>query len=280
MHKIEGKYIESCKHYERYSNTPSTIAQRLYYYAQWAGCFVCNPDFYITRYNYQSILLLHTFHGCGKLLYRNREYILAENSIVLINCMEQHTYFPIADSDWSFHFIHFSGNQSLQLYEHIYDLGEGCIFKSNSKIENYIKECIQNCKEKTVSNEVMISKLLQEILHEILLNVQNIEQNKISLICDYIAEHYTQPLTTAQLANVFCFSRCYLATMFKKHTGTTLHDYLLCYRLDKAKILLAENRYTINEIAEKTGFNDTGTFIRAFKKKEKLTPLQYKKLIS
>ena len=84
----------------------------------------------------------------------------------------------------------------------------------------------------------------------------------------------------AYQAKAFGFSRCYFSTLFKKYTGTTLHDYLLCYRLDKAKLMLAQNQYTINEIAEKTGFNDTGTFIRAFKKKEKVTPLQYKKLIN
>ena len=280
MNKIEGKFIESCKHYERYSSTPSEIAQRLYYYAQWAGCFVCNPDFYITRYNYQSFLLLYTFQGRGKLLYRNKEYILKPNSIALINCMEKHTYFPTSENEWSFCFIHFNGNQCPQLYEHIYEMGEGCLFNANNKIEKNIKDCIQNCRQKNISNEVVISKLLSNILHELLLNMQKAEQDKAALICDYIAENYSQPLTTAQLAKTFGFSRCYFSTLFKKYTGTTLHDYLLCYRLDKAKLMLAQNQHTINEIAEKTGFNDTGTFIRAFKKKEKVTPLQYKKLIN
>lgn len=277
MDKPKGKFIESCTHYERYLNTPSTVAQNLYYYPQWLGCFVCKPDFYIRRHHYQSLLLLHTFHGSGKLQYRGREYTLEENSIILINCMEPHTYFPTSDNDWSFYFIHFGGLQSTQLFEHIYELGEGCLFPSNSIIENDLRKCIQCCKEKDSASEVLLSKLLSNILHELILNIRQNEQDQISLICDYIADNYTQPLTTCMLAEISGFSRCYFATLFKKYTGTTLHDYLLCCRLDKAKLLLLENRLTVAEIAEKTGFGDTGTFIRAFKKKENLTPLQFRK---
>lgn len=277
MNKPEGKFIESCKHYERYLNTPSSVAQNLYYYPQWLGCFVCKPDFYIHRHHYQSILLLHTFHGSGKLQYRDREYILGEESIALINCMEPHTYFPTDDNDWSFYFIHFSGMQSTQLFELIYELGEGCVFPSNNIIENDIRKCIQYIKEKAGAAEVLLSKLLSNILHELILNVQQKEQNQISMICDYIADNCTQPLTTEMLARLSGFSRCYFATLFKKYTGTTLHDYLLCYRLDQAKILLLESQLTVNEIAERSGFHDTGTFIRAFKKKERLTPLQFRK---
>lgn len=268
---------ESCRHYERYANTPSAIAKRLYYYPQWAGCFSCNKDFYIRRQSFQSILLIQTIGGSGKLHYRDQEYILDEHNLALINCTELHTYYPVSDNEWSFRFIHFTGSQSMELYDHIYDVNEGCVFPVTKKLENYVVECVRYCKEKGVSYEVQTSKLISNMLHEILLNIQREERDKIALICDYIAENYNQPLTTKELAEVSCFSRCYFATMFKKYTGTTLHEYLLCYRLDKAKVMLMEDEYTIGEIAEKTGFNDTGTFIRAFKKKEMITPLQYKK---
>ena len=124
---------------------------------------------------------------------------------------------------------------------------------------------------------MQISKKLSDILHETLLTMQNDESDKISLVCNYIAENYSMDLSTEKLANISCFSRCYFSTVFKKHTGTTLHDYLTCYRLDRAKEMLIDGKFSVSAIAEKTGFNDTGTFTRAFKKKEKITPLQYKK---
>mgnify|MGYP003311799693 CR=1 FL=1 len=56
---------ESCEVYEKYANTPSQIASEIYFYAEWAGYFVCNPDFFIERKNNSSILILYTVSGCG-----------------------------------------------------------------------------------------------------------------------------------------------------------------------------------------------------------------------
>ena len=269
---------ESCSYYERYANTPSAMAGRLYYYPQWAGCFRCNPDFYICRQSFQSILVIQTIGGKGRLHYRNREYILDENNLALINCEDLHTYYPVSSDEWSFRFIHFAGCRERELYEYIYEMNEGCVFPINIKLEHYVIECVKNCKEKGVAYEVQASKMISDILHDIQLNIKGEENNSLSLICDYIAENYNKPLSTKELAEKFSFSRCYFATVFKKYTGTTIHDYLLCYRLNKAKEMLMESEYTIREIAEKVGFNDTGTFIRAFRKKELITPLQYKKM--
>lgn len=270
-------FNESCKVYERYENTPSTAAQNLYYYPQWAGHFVCNPDFYIEREQWPDLLIIHTLSGNGKLFYREKEYTLNKNNFALINCMDKCVYFPVAKEDWNFSFLHFAGNRAADMYEHIYALNDGCVFKNNRTIENNVEDCISLCRENPHTYEVQISKKLSDILHETLLNIQNGESDKISAVCDYIAENYSQPLSTEKLANISCFSRCYFSTVFKKVTGTTLHDYLVCYRLDRAKELLIEGKLSINQIAEKTGFNDVGTFIRTFKKKENTTPLQYKK---
>ena len=58
----------------------------------------------------------------------------------------------------------------------------------------------------------------------------------------------------------------------------TLHEYLNCRRLDRAKELLCQGNMTVSAIGEKVGFGDTGTFIRVFRRKEKMTPLQYRKI--
>lgn len=267
---------ESCSYYERYANTPSAIAEKLYFFSQWSGHFICNPDFYIARHSYKSILLLQTIQGCGKLQYRDTEYMLDENHFALIDCMDLHTYFSVSEVPWEFRFIHFTGGNSCELCQYLYELGEGCVFQITPLIRTYITECIEYCREKGSTCEVQVSRLLNDILHEMILNIQHEENDKIMQVCDYITAHYNQPLTTEYLAKLFGFSRCYFSTVFKKHTGTTIHDYLLCFRLDQAKALLVETELSVSRIAESTGFNDTGTFIRAFKKKEKLTPLQYK----
>ena len=126
-------------------------------------------------------------------------------------------------------------------------------------------------------SEAFVSKKISDILYALILNVRREEKDKIKDVCDYISENYEKELTTEKIAEVFSFSRCYLSTLFRKSTGTTLYDYLVCYRLNKAKTLLTESAFSVEEIAEKTGFKESGTFIRTFKRKEKITPLQYRK---
>lgn len=268
---------ESCIYYERYENTPSITAQKLYYYPQWAGHFICNPNFYIERFNWPDILVILTTAGSGKLFYRDKEYILDKDNFAMVNCMDKCIYFPESKENWAFSFLHFTGAQSAEFYEHIYNLNDSCVFEHNQKIEKAIEECISLCGEKGTSYEVQLSRKISNLLHEILLTMKKDESDKISMVCDYIAENYNEDLSTDKLSKISCFSRCYFSTMFKKHTGTSLHDYLTCYRLDRAKEMLINDKLPISTIAEKTGFNDTGTFIRAFKKKESITPLQYRK---
>ena len=268
---------EHCKIYERYVNTPSSVAERLYYYPQWIGRFVCHPDFFILRNNLSSILLLYTVSGSGKLLYRGNEYSIEPNQLVLIDCRESHTYYPTGNEDWEFYFIHFSGSNSFDLYNHIYELNEGVMMEGNDTLRNYIDRCMQECRDKSFGHEARLSKYLNNILYFCIFQIQSASDGYIIDICEYIAEHCNDALTTTFLATKFGFSRCYLSTYFKKHTGSTIHEYLIYCRLSKAKKLLLKSELSIEQIASDVGFKDSGTFRRAFCEKEKMTPLQYKK---
>ena len=144
---------ESCVFYERYENTPSFTAQKLYYYPQWAGHFVCNPDFYIERFNWPDILIIRTTSGLGKLYYRDKEYVLDKDNFAMINCMDKCIYFPNSKENWAFSFLHFKGAQSTEIYEHIYNLNDGCVFENNQKIEDARNEEIKQNTNETDGNK-------------------------------------------------------------------------------------------------------------------------------
>ncbi|MBO5221330.1 MAG: helix-turn-helix domain-containing protein [Clostridia bacterium] len=269
-------FKESCKVYERYTHTPGVLGKQLYYYPQFAGRFVCNPDFHIDRKDFDSILILYTLRGCGTLLYRGSEYALSANRFALLDCRQPQTYFP-AKEEWEFYFIHFSGGMSFPLCEHVYTLNGGPVFDGDDRTRGYVERCINSCVVRNSGYEVLMSKLLSDFLHGCIIGIQGRAENEIAAVCDYIAENYASRLTVEVLAAVFGFSRCWFSSRFKKCTGSTVHEYLTCCRLDNAKRLLLENRLSVEEIARETGFCDVGTFIRAFKRKEKQTPARYRK---
>ena len=67
---------------------------------------------------------------------------------------------------------------------------------------------------------------------------------------------------------------------FKKHMGQTPQRYIMTKRMDMAKHLLLEEKLSVSEIAEKTGFCDTAHFSKSFKGFYSVTPAQYRKYMS
>ncbi len=96
----------------------------------------------------------------------------------------------------------------------------------------------------------------------------------------YIQENYKNPdLNISITGQQFKMTPAYLSSIYKKQTGKSLLDYINSVRIDHAEKLLMEG-YTVIEAGQMTGFGDSGTFIRVFKKKKGITPGQLKKQIT
>ena len=62
------------------------------------------------------------------------------------------------------------------------------------------------------------------------------------------------------------------------YTGMSFHQFLLNARLNAAEDLLYTGRYTVNEVAELTGFQDASYFSRVFFRANGIRPGKYKRL--
>lgn len=101
---------------------------------------------------------------------------------------------------------------------------------------------------------------------------------KYDEIIDYVNKYYMNPLTVSNLAEMYGLSPNYFSSIFKKKSGYNFVSYLAKIRIEKSKELLLETDWAIQEIAEKVGYYSTSFFIRAFKKLETITPLEYRKV--
>lgn len=98
----------------------------------------------------------------------------------------------------------------------------------------------------------------------------------IPQIIRYIADNY-QSVTAASIAARFSFSTSYLSKIFRKHTGQSIPHAIQSIRMEKAREYLRSTTFSIQEICEFIGYQDTTHFIRTFKKYTNCTPLQYRK---
>ena len=72
-------------------------------------------------------------------------------------------------------------------------------------------------------------------------------------------------------------SRSYISHMFKSRCGVTIRAYCNRLKLEDAKNLLGKTDLPITEIALNVGFGDVSYFIRLFRERFSMTPLQYRK---
>jgi two-component system response regulator YesN len=93
----------------------------------------------------------------------------------------------------------------------------------------------------------------------------------------YIEKHYDRELTLQRLADAIFVSAFYLSHLFRSEMDTTFSDYVCRVRISRAKDLLKNDKFLrIQEIADRTGFNDANYFAKSFKKLTGVTPKEYR----
>jgi YesN/AraC family two-component response regulator len=95
---------------------------------------------------------------------------------------------------------------------------------------------------------------------------------------EYIDLHLHMPIRLAELAEHVQLNPSYLSVLFKKETGVPVSEYVLNRRIDTAKNMLLYSEYSASQISEILTFSSQSHFIRVFKKKESMTPREYKVL--
>lgn len=103
-----------------------------------------------------------------------------------------------------------------------------------------------------------------------------ISARKLRQVTDFIAANYAKDVKLAELAQVAGMSNFHFAREFKRTTGTTPHQYLIKYRVEKAKELLTENDLPLIEVGLQSGFSHQSHFTRLFRKITGTTPQSFR----
>jgi AraC-like DNA-binding protein len=101
--------------------------------------------------------------------------------------------------------------------------------------------------------------------------------DQFTSLMEYLHANYSDSsLCAASLADEFRVSEKYLFSLFKKQTGYSPISYLHRIRMQEAAKLLTESDLTAQEISERVGFANFGTFHKAFKREYGLAPSKYR----
>ncbi len=93
-----------------------------------------------------------------------------------------------------------------------------------------------------------------------------------------IWEHYSEPLSLADIARSALLSRFHFSRVFKDTTGVTPGRFLSAVRIYQAKHMLLTTSMTITDISFAVGYNSLGSFINNFTDSVGVSPGRFRRL--
>ncbi|MFF2885957.1 helix-turn-helix domain-containing protein [Paenibacillus sp. NPDC057967] len=105
---------------------------------------------------------------------------------------------------------------------------------------------------------------------------QAVKPDLVEQAMRYIRDHYKEAITLSMIAERLSYSAAYVAKQFKSKTGSSMIDYLIQIRMEKAEELLLHTEVSLQEIAAGVGYNDLSYFIRIFKKTTGISPGKFR----
>jgi AraC-like DNA-binding protein len=117
------------------------------------------------------------------------------------------------------------------------------------------------------SNPSSPQRLRSHRLHEV----------RLRRVLDYITENLGQEITIAQLASVSCLSPSHFVSVFSRAVGVAPYHYVSLQRLENAKMMLADGKRSLSDIAFSCQFSSQSSFHRAFLRAIGVTPGEYRR---
>lgn len=226
------------------------------------------------------------FSGKGTLNFRGKSYMLCKNQVIVLPSGEGHSYSSDEKDPLGMSWVEFYGGDSVKIVNHIVKrqspVIEGAVFLDVCAALGKVQQRLMLDEYCNVSLE-MYSLLLEIMKNEERFSAdlltQDIREN-FRRAEIYIDAHLNEKITNEQLAKVCGISLPYFIKKFREVYHLTPQAYIMGRKIQKGRYLLLQSSLPVERISELLGFCNTSHFIRRFKEKEKITPVQYRKTFS
>ncbi len=265
--------------------TPSAFARESLVHIQEIGELQALKRHISRRKGMDSYLFIEIVSGEGTLTYLGTEYRLRAGDCVFIDCDNLYSH-ETSDDLWVLRWVHFYGDNLPKIYAKYVDRGGKPVFRpeSISGFERVWSKLFDIASSDDYIRDMRINEGLNELLTLIMEESWPLDERASSTkrkdleeILDYLQKHYAQKITLDELAERFFINKFYLTRIFKQQVGMSINQYLLQYRITKAKQALRFSNESVENIGYACGLGAPYYFSRVFKKVEGIPPGEFRK---
>ena len=218
------------------------------------------------------------------------EYHFKKNDFVMLFPEQEIVFKRAATENWAFAWIGFAGMKANEcaIYSGFHPENPVQNIGCAEEVQNFVDKVIE-ARDNTYANSLRRNGLLKlffadlidyynkQILEEKLKTVSDTEKlPHIQKAITYLTDNYASKIKINELADHVGVNRSYLASSFKRATGYSPKEYLICLRMEKAKSLLEKTDMPVNAVASSVGYTDQLAFSRMFKEYAGVSPKAFR----
>ena len=244
--------------------------------------------------------LVYIVDGTGKQCINKNKFDYHQGHLFLITPQDCHSF--EVENTTRFFFVRFSNrylrsapaeSEWVRRMEYILNNAShqpGCLLCNEgdkplvrTMVESMVREHVNRAPYHLEVVNQLVNTLITIVARNIAMRLPaGIENNKgeeIMNIIRYIQENIYEPekLRAETIGDLFGFSKGYLSRYFRKHTGESMQQYIVEYKLRLVETRLGHSDMRINEIATELGFTDESHLNRLFKRHKRISPSDYRK---
>ncbi len=241
------------------------------------GFEICKPSYSFGPFVRDHYLIHFVKSGQGIFKINNEENVVKKDMAFLIY-PNQLTYYQADDlNPWSYHWIGFQG-------EKVPSMLSKTMFNKNQIIDlshNFeVYEALENIHKLDSASPKFEFKQMSYFYDLFAGLTSNDFNNTTEWYADeavkYINMNYSRNISIGNIAKHLNIDRSYFSRVFKSIYDVSPQEYLINFRIEKAKFLLQTGNYRVSEVAISLGYTDPYVFAKAFKKSVGVSPQKYK----
>ncbi len=183
---------------------------------------------------------------------------------------------------WSYFWIAFGGEEAEALLGeyHFDEIRNAVKIRRKEKNELYLRQMLEifnssGCEERELLGYFyLILSCLESSENK---RAKSNDKVYLEKAIVYMNENFCYDININDVARYVGIDRTYLYRIFMQSRGISPKQYIMNYRMEAARDMLRNTKYSVTEVGFSTGFRDSSSFCKCFQKEIGMSPLQYRK---